>query len=74
MPGLDTTAGTMTPGETVTDESTTSIIAETATDTEPSATSDGSRGCDCRAGTSDGAWLALIPIPLLGAMRRRRAA
>jgi hypothetical protein len=75
MPGLDTTAGTMTPGETtMTNESTTSIDAESATETEPAAASDGSDGCDCRAGASGGAWLALSPLSLLGARRRRRPA
>jgi len=73
MPGLATTAGTMTPGETAaTGESTT--VAEAETDTDPGAAGGGSDGCDCRAGTSKSAWLALFTIPLLGAGRRRRAA
>lgn len=73
MPGLDTTAGTTAP-----EGMTTGVDSEAATATETDSGSagaePGSEGCDCRAGASNTAWLALIPIPLLGARRRRRAA
>jgi hypothetical protein len=70
-PGLDTTAGTITP-----DESTTApgVEPEPGIDTDPGASGAGSGGCDCRAGASGEAWLILFPISLLGARRRRRAA
>lgn len=69
MPGLDTTAGTMTPGETA--ESTAGTGPETETD--PGAAGGGSDGCDCRAGASKSVWLALFAIPVFGAGRRRRS-
>jgi MYXO-CTERM domain-containing protein len=68
MPGLDTTAGTMTF------DATTGVGPEAATDTDPGAAGAGSGGCDCRVGASGSAWLAPLSIPLLGARRRRRVA
>jgi hypothetical protein len=68
MPGLDTTAGTMTPDEPTT-------TAETETETDPGVAGGGSGGCDCRAGVSRETWIVLLPISLLiGARRRRRVA
>lgn len=72
MPGLDTTAGTMTPEESTT---TTGVDSGPAmeTETDPGAIDAGSAGCECRAGASHGAELALFPLSLLGARRRRRS-
>jgi hypothetical protein len=70
MPGLDTTAGTMTPVESTT---TNELDPQAGTDTDPGTAGSSSDGCSCRS-PSPSAWSVLFPVSLLGAMRRRRAA
>jgi hypothetical protein len=65
MPGLDTTAGTMTPGESTTTGS--------GTDTDPGAAGSGADGCGCRARGASGSWIIIFLLSLTGARRRRRA-
>jgi hypothetical protein len=69
MPGLDTTAGTVTP-----DASTTAPDTDTDADSSAAGSDTGSDGCRCRARSPTSAWIVLFPVTLLGARRRRGAA
>lgn len=67
MPGLDTTAGTMSPEDP---QASAETYAETETDPGAGATESG--GCGCRAPTSNHGGLLAFSLSLLGAMRRKR--
>ena len=68
MPGLDTTAGTMSPEDPTSAET----YAETETDLGAGGTDSG--GCRCRAPASSPGGLLAFSLSLFGARRRRRAA
>lgn len=69
MPGLDTTAGTMSP-----EGSSTSASVETHTETDVGAAGSDPGGCSCRVPCSNNGGLLVLSLSLLGAVRRRRSA
>ena len=66
MPGLDTTAGSMDEGASSTSTAATGVETDTTVGTTAS------DGCGCRA-AGQRRWLLVLPLVVLGAIRRRRA-
>jgi hypothetical protein len=71
MPGLDTTAGTMSPEDPATSGSA-ETYAETENDAEAGGTESG--GCGCLVPASNRGGLLVLSLSMLGAVRRRRVA